>query len=131
WSISEIVAWLQSHLWFAILQPIGFVVGLVGLQAKLERTPFDILEAETEIVAGPWTELSGWRLAVMHLTVDIALVVGAALIAALYLGGPLVPFALGSPVIEALAGFVLFLVKTLAILVVLASIKVATGRIRI
>jgi NADH-quinone oxidoreductase subunit H len=131
WSITEIVAWQQTHLWFAILQPIGFVVALVGLQAKLERTPFDIPEAETEIVAGPWTELTGWRLAVMHLAMDIALVVGAALVAALFLGGPQLPFAIGSPALAALVGIVLFLVKTLAILVVLASIKVATGRIRI
>ena len=52
----RITALQGKHPWFAILQPIGFIVALVGLQAKLERTPFDIPEAETEIVAGPWTD---------------------------------------------------------------------------
>jgi NADH-quinone oxidoreductase subunit H len=131
WSISEIAAWQQGHTWFALLQPIGLVVGLVGLQAKLERTPFDIPEAETEIVAGPWTELTGRRLALMHLTMNVMLVAGSGLIAALFLGGPLAPGIILPPWLAWIAGFAMFLGKTLVILLILASIKVATGRIRI
>ena len=131
WSISAIVAWEQTHLWFAVLQPIGFVVALIGLQAKLERTPFDIPEAETEIVAGPWTELTGRRLALMKLTLDVSLVVGSALIAALFLGGPLLPWTFSPNWVGWLLGFLLFLAKTLAVLLVLTSIRFATGRIRI
>jgi len=131
WSITDIVAWQQSHLWLAVLQPIGFVVALIGLQAKLERTPFDIPEAETEIVAGPWTELTGRRLALMHLTLDVSMVVGSALVAALFLGGPLVPWTITPDWLAWILGFGLFFVKTLGVLLVLASIKVATGRIRI
>ena len=131
WSISEISTRQGDHLWFAILQPIGFVVALIGLQAKLERTPFDIPEAETEIVAGPWTELTGRRLALMYLTNEIALVAGAALVAAIFLGGPSVPGWVPGGAVAAVAGFLLFLAKTIAILLVLASIKVMTGRIRI
>ena len=131
WSISVIVAWQASHPWFALLQPIGFVVALIGLQAKLERTPFDIPEAETEIVAGPWTELTGRRLALMHLTMDIALVTGSALVAALFLGGPLLPWTIEPAWLAGLAGFGLFLAKTLAILLVLTSLRMAMGRVRI
>ena len=131
WSISAIVLWQQHNLWLVFLQPIGFIVALVGLQAKLERTPFDIPEAETEIVAGPWTELTGRRLALMHLTTEISLVVGSALIAALFLGGPLLPWTLSPPWLNPAAGFCLFLLKTLAVLLVLSSITVATGRLRI
>ena len=131
WSISDIVSWQQNNLWFALFQPIGFVIALVGLQAKLERTPFDIPEAETEIIAGPWTELTGRRLAVMHLAMDASLVVGSALVAALFLGGPAVPWQIEPQWLSLLVGFALFVVKTLAILLVLSSIRVATGRIRI
>src|SRR3990172_8424704 len=42
WSISEIVAWQSGHGMLVVLAPIGFVVALIGLQAKLERTPFAI-----------------------------------------------------------------------------------------
>ena len=131
WSISEIAVWQQKNLWFIFLQPIGFVVALIGLQAKLERTPFDIPEAETEIIAGPWTELTGRRLALMHLTMNVSLVVGSSLIAALFLGGPMIPWVITPVWMGWIAGFFLFLAKTLGVLLVLASIKVATGRIRI
>ena len=131
WSISDIVAWEQRNLWFAIVQPIGFVVALIGLQAKLERTPFDIPEAEKEIVAGPTTELTGRRLAIMKLTMDVSLVVGSGLVAALFLGGPLIPWTVTPDWLGGIVGFLLFFAKTLAILLVLSSIKVATGRIRI
>jgi NADH-quinone oxidoreductase subunit H len=131
WSISEIVAWQQTRPYFAILQPIGFVIALIALQAKLERTPFDIPEAETEIVAGPWTEMTGHRLAIMKLAFDVSLVTGSALIVALFLGGPDIPWALSPPLLAGLAGFFVFFIKTLAVLFILASIKVATGRIRI
>jgi NADH-quinone oxidoreductase subunit H len=131
WTISEIVAWQQHNLWIVFFQPVGFVIALIGLQAKLERTPFDIPEADTEIIAGPWTELTGRRLALMHLTTDIALVVGSALIAALFLGGPMLPLTLSPAWLNGAVGFGLFVVKTLAILFVLSSTKVATGRLRI
>jgi NADH-quinone oxidoreductase subunit H len=131
WSISEIVSWQQDHLWFMVLQPIGFVVALIGLQAKLERTPFDIPEAETELVAGPWTELTGRRLAFMHLASDLSCVTGCALIAALFLGGPLIPWVIAPVWLGLVLGFFLFLAKTLAVLLILSSIKVATGRIRL
>ena len=131
WSITDIVAWEQSHVWFAILQPIGFVIAIIGLQAKLERTPFDIPEAETEIVAGPTTELTGRRLAVMKLTMDVSLGVGSALVVALFLGGPLLPWTIAPNWLGWIVGFLVFFAKTLAILLVLSSIKVATGRIRI
>ncbi len=131
WSISGIVAWQQRNLWFALFQPIGLIVGLIGLQAKLERTPFDIPEAETEIVAGPTTELTGRRLALMKLTTDVSLVVGSALISALFLGGPLLPWTFSPDWLGWIVGFGVFLVKTLAVLLVLTSIRTATGRIRI
>ena len=67
----------------------------------------------------------------MILTNEIALVVGAALVAALFLGGPTVPGWVPAGAVAAVAGFLFFLAKTIAILLVLASVKVMTGRIRI
>jgi len=58
-------------------------------------------------------------------------VVGSTLIAALFLGGPMLPWALSPAWLNAAAGFGLFLAKTLAVLLVLSSITVATGRLRI
>ena len=66
---------------------IGFFIALIALQAKLERVPFDIPHAETEIVGGQFTEYSGKKLAFFRLLGDIEMVVGAGLIAAVFLGG--------------------------------------------
>ncbi|MCK6480034.1 MAG: NADH-quinone oxidoreductase subunit H [Planctomycetaceae bacterium] len=129
WSVSGIVEWQAGRPWMGILQPVGLLVGLVGLQAKLERTPFDIPEAETEIVAGPLTELTGRRLAVMHLAKDALLAAGCALLAALFLGGPLRPFSAALP--GAVEGFLWFAAKTLLLLLVLSTMRAATARIRI
>ncbi len=131
WSITEIVAWQSSHVWLVLVQPLGFVLALVGLQAKLERTPFDIPAAETEIVAGPWTELTGRRLAVMQLAMDLTLVVGCALVAALFLGGPSTPWTAGPAWLAASLGFGAFLAKTLGMLLVLSALRVAMGRVRL
>ncbi len=130
WSISDIVSIQGGGVWFFLFQPVGFGVALIGLQAKLERTPFDIPDAETEIVGGPMTELTGRKLAIFHLAKDMALVTGAALLVALFLGGPAIPGA-ATLVAEGVLGFVVFLAKVLLVLFALTALKTALGRLRI
>jgi len=131
WAVADVVNAQASGLWTFLLQPLGFAVAIVALQAKLERTPFDIPEAETELVAGPLTEITGRKLAIWNLARDIALVTGAALLVALYLGGPTVPGVALEGLAGAAIGFGAFFVKTLLVLAVLAAIRAAVGRIRI
>jgi NADH-quinone oxidoreductase subunit H len=124
WQISTI-ATFASGRWLMLTQPIGFVVTLVGLMGELELPPFDAPEAETEIVAGALTEYSGRGLAFFRLAKDVELVVGLALIAAFYLGGPAiatVPFAVSA---------LIFLAKTLGLLLVLAVLQTIFARLRI
>jgi NADH-quinone oxidoreductase subunit H len=75
--------------------------------------------------------LTGRRLALMHLTTDVLLVAGSALVAAIFLGGPGVPVTVTPLWFSWAVGFFLFLLKTLFVVLILSSIKVATGRIRI
>ncbi len=86
WQIADIMAY-GSQQWLLIIQPIGFVVALIGLMGKLEMRPFDAPEAETEIVAGALTEYSGRGLALFYLGRNVELVGGLTLVAAFYLGG--------------------------------------------
>jgi len=133
WSLGDIVSFQQRNFWLILVQPIGFLIAIVCLQAKLERVPFDIPEAETEIVGGPLVEYSGRKLAMFRLAADMLMVAGAALIVALYLGGPSVGVsleALPSP-LPAVVGFVSFLLKTLAIVFILSLIRAAFARLRI
>ncbi|NLY75061.1 MAG: NADH-quinone oxidoreductase subunit H [Firmicutes bacterium] len=123
WTISEITAFFVANPGLLAVNLLGFCVALVAIQGKLERVPFDIAEAETEIVGGPFTEFSGRLLAITRLVVDIEMVVLAALISAVFLGGS---FGLG-PV----WGFLLFLLKTLLIVGLLALFKSVVARLRL
>jgi NADH-quinone oxidoreductase subunit H len=123
WSISGIGAFFLHHPELLAVNLIGFLVALVALQGKLERVPFDIPEAETEIVAGSLTEFGGRLMALFRLTTDLELVVVATLISAIFLGGS---FGL-HPVL----GFILFIVKTLFIVAVLTVFRTVMARVRI
>ncbi len=123
WSLSEMAAFYDQHPAYAGFNLIGLIVALIALQGKLERVPFDIPEAETEIVGGTFTEYSGRLLAMFRLAIDIEAVVGASLIAAVFL-----PFGLG---LGAAWGFVFYLVKVLIVIALLALLRTVLARLRI
>lgn len=92
-SLSGIVAAQQSDaIWFIIYQPMGFVVFLISGIAENNRAPFDLPEAESEIVAGFHTEYSGMRWSLFFMAEYAAMVVVAAVATSLYLGGWYFPF---------------------------------------
>jgi NADH-quinone oxidoreductase subunit H len=123
WSLSEITVYYGKHPWFGLFNIAGFAIALVALLGKLEKTPFDIPEAETEIVAGSFTEYSGRLLAIFRISIDMELVVCSSLLAAVFL-----PFGLTlSPVL----GFVLYLVKVLFIVALLSLARTIFARLRI
>lgn len=66
---------------------LSFIVALLAIQAKLGLTPFDIPEAETEIISGPYIEYSGKPLAIFKLTKAVLSFMLPVLLMALYLGG--------------------------------------------
>ena len=132
WQISAIGSFYMQHPYLIPVNIIGFIVALIALQAKLERVPFDAPEAETEIVAGAMTEYSGKKLALFRLTIDIELVAGSALVAAVFLCGfVLPPVVLGGVDVSALLSFALFVLKTLSVIALLSLMRALMGRLRI
>ena len=130
WKMMDIRSFQQTHPLTLIVGALGFVIAVVSLQGKLERLPFDIPEAETEIVAGPLVEYSGRRLALFRLARDAEMVVGAGLITAVFLGGPLPLVSLQPVILTWTVGAVVFLLKTLFVILLLILIKSAVARIR-
>jgi len=122
WRLAEIAAFYQAKPLLLLANLLGFLIAVVAVQAKLERTPFDIPHAETEIVGGTFTEYSGKKLALFRLTFDIEMVVASGLLATVFLGG----FPGG-----AVIGFVHFVVKTLFVIFLLSLLRALTSRIRI
>jgi NADH-quinone oxidoreductase subunit H len=82
----------QRNLWFVVYQPLGFVLFFVASMAEINRIPFDLPEAETELVAGFHTEYSGMRFAMYFLGEYANLMTVTALSTLLFLGGWLVPW---------------------------------------
>ena len=116
WQIGQITRYTADR-WLILTLPVAFVVALVGLMAKLELSPFDAPEAETEIVAGALTEYSGRGLALFRLSRMVELVVGLTLLAAFYLGGISTPIG--------------YFAKTLILLFVLTCLQALVARLRI
>jgi NADH-quinone oxidoreductase subunit H len=87
-SLSGIVVAQQSDaVWFLIYQPVGFVIFLISGIAENNRAPFDLPEAESELVAGFHTEYSGFRWSLFFMAEYTAMVVVTAIATTLYLGG--------------------------------------------
>jgi NADH-quinone oxidoreductase subunit H len=92
-SLSGIVVAQQSDaVWFVIYQPIGFMMFLISGIAENNRAPFDLPEAESELVAGFHTEYSGFRWSLFFMAEYAAMVVVTAVATTLYLGGWYFPF---------------------------------------
>lgn len=83
----------QQGLWFVFMTPIGFFIYLVASIAETNRAPFDLPEAESELVAGYMTEYSGFRWALYFLAEYANMVVVGAIATTVFLGGWLRPFA--------------------------------------
>lgn len=122
WRLAEIAAFFRAHPLLMLTNIIGFLVAIIAVQAKLERTPFDIPHAETELVGGTFTEYSGKKLALFRLMMDIELVVACGLMATVFLGGFPGGVALG---------FINLVVKTLFVLFLLTLLRALTSRLRI
>jgi NADH-quinone oxidoreductase subunit H len=92
-SLSGIVAAQGSDsIWFIVYQPAGFLLFLVSGIAENNRAPFDLPEAESELVAGFHTEYSGMRWSLFFMAEYAAMVVVSAVAATVYLGGWYFPF---------------------------------------
>jgi len=84
----------QASTWFCVLQPLGFAVFLIAGIAEARRIPFDLPEAESELVAGYHTEYSSMKFALFFMGEYLDIMLISALATVLYLGGwhgPILP----------------------------------------
>jgi NADH-quinone oxidoreductase subunit H len=118
--LSEIVT-AQSGLWFVFIQPVAFIIFIISGLAELNRTPFDIPEAESELVAGFHTEYSGMRFAIFFMAEYTNMFLISAMAATLFLGG------WGGPILHPL---IWFFIKTYAVFCSLIWVRWAFPRLR-
>jgi NADH-quinone oxidoreductase subunit H len=111
---------------YILLQPLGFLIYFLSSMAEINRTPFDLLEAEGEIVAGYNIEYSGFKFALFYLTEYTEAIAVSTIITTLYLGGWKGPFDT-LPVLPVLW----FLIKVFAVFAVIIWVRATLPRLRI
>ncbi|MEK7281619.1 MAG: NADH-quinone oxidoreductase subunit NuoH [Chloroflexota bacterium] len=119
-SLTEIVK--SQHIPFALLMPLAFIIYFIAALAELNRTPFDLLEAESEIVAGYHTEYSGMKFAMFYLGEYAYAVAISSIAAIVFLGGwkgPLLP------------PFLWFFIKLVSMFVVIIWLRSTFPRVRV
>jgi len=123
----------SGWMWNAIVQPIGFITFLVSAFAETNRLPFDLPEAEPELVGGFHTEYSSTKFAGFFLAEYANMIIASAFIVTLYLGGWQIPYIdkLGlSPILETILCFGAFLFKMALLLFFFLWVRWSLPRFR-
>jgi len=118
----------QSHFWYAFTQPIAFLIFVIAMLAETNRAPFDLPEAEAELVAGYHTEYSSMKLAIFFMAEYMNMIAISAICTTLFLGGwhgPVVPF-----VPEALTAIMWFTGKVTALMFFFLWVRWTFPRLR-
>lgn len=116
----------QGRIWFIFLQPVAGLIYLICATAETNRAPFDIPEAESELVAGFHTEYTGMRFGLFFLAEYTNMFIVSAVATSLFFGGWHGPFgfSLGLP------GVVWFLLKTYFLIFILMWVRWTFPRLR-
>jgi NADH-quinone oxidoreductase subunit H len=122
-SLTEIVAAQDEHMWYFVPQFVGFIVFLIAGTAETSRAPFDLPEAEQELVAGYHTEYGGMRFGLFTMSEYINLITLSALAVTLFLGGWHFPFLEG-------LGPLWFVLKLMVLIFVFIWMRTTLPRLR-
>ncbi|MBK9246645.1 MAG: NADH-quinone oxidoreductase subunit NuoH [Ignavibacteria bacterium] len=135
-NLTDIVHAQSGGKWNIFLQPIAFIIFLVASFAETNRTPFDLPEAEPELVGGYHTEYSGMKFGVFFLAEYANMVTASAMMVLLFLGGWEMPFLyeqlalpVGSPILAAVQ-FGVFAAKLVPILFFFIWVRWSIPRFR-
>jgi len=113
--------------WFIFVAPLAALIFLISSMAEIGKAPFDLLEAESELVAGYHTEYSGMKFGMFYVAEFLHQFTVGALITIFFLGGWSGPFAVQWPIL----GIVYFYAKSFIVYVVISWIRLSLPRIRI
>jgi NADH-quinone oxidoreductase subunit H len=99
-SMSGIIdAQRADGIWYIFVQPLGFLIYAISALGETNRAPFDLPEAESELVAGYHTEYSGFRWALFFMAEYSAMIVTSAVAVTVFLGGWMLPGVTGTPLL--------------------------------
>ncbi|MDB5077724.1 MAG: dehydrogenase subunit, partial [Chloroflexi bacterium] len=126
-NLTDIVNFQAAHVPNILWQPLGFVLYCIAAIAEVNRAPFDLAEAEQELVAGYHIEYSSFRFAMFFMAEYINMITVSAFAATLFLGGPVGPFTIVTPW---LSGLIWFTIKVVILLFMFIWIRATLPRVR-
>jgi NADH-quinone oxidoreductase subunit H len=131
-SFTGIVEWQRIHGWGFFWQFWAFPIFFIAATAEINRTPFDMVEADSEIVAGFATEYSGMRFGFFFFAEYVALFIMSSIVVTLFFGGWLPPFfTLPGGFIGTVLGAIIFLAKTYFFVFVAVWMRTTLPRVRV
>jgi NADH-quinone oxidoreductase subunit H len=133
-SFSEIIAWQWANGWLFLWQPIGLGIFYIASLAEINRTPFDMVEADSELVAGPFTEYSGMRFGFFFFAEYVALFIMSGILITLFFGGWLAPWPFPAQLdgfAGTLYGIFWFFLKTYIFVAVAVWLRGTLPRVRV
>ncbi|CAN5282827.1 NADH-quinone oxidoreductase subunit NuoH [soil metagenome] len=133
-SFSELIEWQRQHGWLLIWQPIGLGIFYISSLAEVNRTPFDMIEADSELVAGPFTEYSGMRFGFFFFAEYVALFIMSGILVSLFFGGWLAPWPFPAQLggfAGTLYGIFWFFLKTYIFVFIAVWMRATLPRVRV
>lgn len=124
-NMSDIIA-AQEHTWFIFTQPIAFIIYFTAAIAETNRCPFDLVEGESEIIAGPYTEYGGMTFAMYFLAEYANIMIICAMATVMFFGGWHAPFGL-----TFIPSWVWFFLKMYALIFFVMQLRWTFPRIRV
>lgn len=124
--VGIVQAQVNQGIWFVLAQPLGLILYGIAAVAEVNRAPFDLPEAEQELVAGYLTEFSGLRWSLFQMAEYINMITASAVVATLFFGG----WTLGG--LEGIPGlpFIWFFIKVAVFLFIFIWLRATLPRIR-
>jgi NADH-quinone oxidoreductase subunit H len=133
-SFTDIIEWQRQHGWAVIWQLVGFPIFAIAATAEINRTPFDMVEADSEIVAGFATEYSGMRFGFFFFAEYVSLFIMSAIVVTLFFAGWLAPWPLPAQLegfIGTLYGLLWFFLKTYIFVFIAVWMRATLPRVRV
>ena len=125
-SVDAIIEGQRQLSWYILVQPLGFLIFLIAAVAEINRAPFDMPEAEQELVAGYHAEYSGMKFALFFMAEYGKMIAVSFIAATIFLGGYLGPFLDRWP----LLGPVYLFIKVVALLFFIVWLRATFPRFR-
>lgn len=128
--LPAVVEWQQTHVWNVVPQFVGFLIFLIAVFAETNRLPFDLAEAEAELVAGFHTEYSAFKFGMFFMGEYANIIAASGLVVTLYFGGWSLPGIAFTGVWGALASIAVFFTKTLMFIALFIWVRWTLPRFR-